>query len=130
MLKINHIAIWAVDIELLKNFHEKYFGCKASNKYYNPNKKFQSYFLSFEDGCKLELMNMPDIAASGRSSENVLNGLAHFAVSVGSKTAVDELVNRLAMDGYEVVGQPRMTGDGYYEGIVSDPEGNQIEITE
>lgn len=130
MLKINHIAIWAEDIELLRNFYEKYFGCSAGNKYYNPNKKFQSYFLSFEEGCRLELMNNPDRATSGKSSEYPLMGLAHFAVSVGSKAAVDELVNRLAVDGYEVVGQPRMTGDGYYEGIVGDPEGNRIEITE
>lgn len=57
-------------------------------------------------------------------------GLAHFSISVGSKEAVDKLTERLRNDGYAILSNPRITGDGYYESTVADPEGNCIEISE
>jgi lactoylglutathione lyase len=129
-MKIEHIAIWTEDLELMKDFYVKYFEAKHNNRYFNSNKQFQSYFLSFNSGCRIEIMNKPNIVSAVESSENQTSGLAHFAFSVGSAAAVDELIRRLRNDGYRIVGQPRVTGDGYYEGIVLDPEGNQIEITE
>lgn len=126
---IEHLAIWATDPEQLKAFYVQYFGGTAGNKYYNPTKKFTSYFISFSDGCRLELMHKPDITAQESPALAELTGLAHFAMSVGSKEAVDALTQRLAIDGYTIAGLPRITGDGYYESIVLDPEGNRIEIT-
>lgn len=128
-MKIEHIAIWVKDLEQMRAFYERYFGATANSKYHNPTKNFQSYFLSFEDGCRIELMHKPDLFERGQLYSSQSFGIVHLAISVGSKLLVDELISKLASDGYEVVGQPRTTGDGYYEGIVLDPEGNIIEIT-
>jgi lactoylglutathione lyase len=128
-MKIEHIAIWAKDIERLKHFYETYFSAKAGDKYLNPKKKFESYFLSFGSGPRLELMHMPGIPDSTNNIYAQFSGLIHFAIDVGSKHVVDSLTERLRSDGYEVVGEPRTTGDGYYESVVLDPEGNRIEIT-
>ncbi len=97
--------------------------------YYNPQKNFTSYFLSLGDGPRLELMNKQDIPdlQNGQNSEHL--GIIHFAISVGSKARVDSLTEEIKSDGYQVVGEPRTTGDGYYESVVLDPEGNRIEIT-
>lgn len=125
-MKIEHIALWVDDLEAMKTFYEKYFGATAGDKYANPQKKFFSYFLSFENGCRLELMKQDDI--NPRVKKETL-GLAHFAVSLGSKEMVDDLTLEIMNDGFEILGQPRTTGDGYYESVVKDPEGNQIELT-
>lgn len=127
--KIEHIAIWSTDIERLKNFYHQYFQTTAGEKYFNPKKNFQSYFLSFKEGCRLEIMQMPGVPVSANDMYKQFTGLIHFAISVGSKESVDTITERLRADGYEVVGEPRTTGDGYYESIVLDPEGNRIEIT-
>lgn len=92
-------------------------------------KTFESYFLSFGKGCRLELMQMPGIPDSKNNVYDQFTGLIHFAVAVGSKEKVDELTERLRADGIEIVGEPRTTGDGYYESVVLDPDGNRIEIT-
>lgn len=128
-MKIEHLAIWCADLEKLKVFYSTYFDARPGEKYFNPKKQFESYFLSFDDGCRLELMQMPGIPDSKNNVHDQFKGLIHFAISVGSKEAVDALTNRLRTDGYEVVGEPRTTGDGYYESVVLDPEGNRIEIT-
>lgn len=120
------MALWCIDLEKMKNFYLQYFADKAGPQYENQNKGFLSYFLSFEDGARLELMRRNDIEEP--SSHDRL-GWAHLALSVGSKTRVDQLTAELAADGYKVMGKPRTTGDGYYESVVLDPEGNQIEIT-
>ncbi len=125
-MKIEHIAIWVKDLEQMKNFYQTYFNANAGNLYHNPQKQFQSYFLSFESGCRIEIMHNPDIPDSEMKHRI---GLAHFAMSVGSRQEVDNLTNRLSKDGYEVIGQPRTTGDGYYESLILDPEKNSIEIT-
>ncbi|MEO5977707.1 MAG: VOC family protein [Chryseolinea sp.] len=128
-MKIEHIAIWTCDLERLKLFYEKFFGAKAGVKYHNPTKKYNSYFLSFSDGCRLEIMEMPGIQPSPNTHEIQHTGLIHFAVSVGSKASVDELTETLRSEKFNVAGEPRTTGDGYYESVVLDPDGNKIEIT-
>lgn len=128
-MKIDHIALWVHDLESMKAFYERYFGGKANEKYHNPTKQFYSYFISFEDGCRLELMQRPGIVDRPKSYEHQEMGLIHLAFSVGDKAAVDQLTNQLQRDGFSVVGQPRTTGDGYYESVVLDPEGNLLEIT-
>ncbi len=128
-MKIEHIAIWSKDLEKLKSFYECYFEAKAAAKYINPKKGFESYFLSFESGCRLELMHMPSIPASANNVYQQFTGIIHFAISVGSKEKVDALTQQLMKDGFEILDGPRSTGDGYYESVVLDPEGNRIEIT-
>ncbi len=125
-MKIEHIAIWVKDLEKSKDFYIRYFGAKANTKYHNPKKNFSSYFLSFDGGCRIELMHHP---LNQQASTEQSFGLAHFAITLGSKTAVDHLTQQLEQDGLEVVGAPRTTGDGYYESVVRDPEGNRIELT-
>jgi lactoylglutathione lyase len=120
MPKIEHAAFWTEELERLIDFYEKYFGVEAGSKYVNPAKGYESHFLSFEGGARIELM---------RSSTSQRMGLAHLAISVGSRARVEELTARLEKDGFEVVDGPRHTGDGYFESVVLDPDGNRIEIT-
>ena len=129
MITIEHIAIWVKDLDGMKIFYEKYFGAVAGQQYHNPAKGFYSYFMRFGDGCRLELMQMPTIPESLDNPASQFTGLIHFAVSVGSRTRVDALTERLREDGYTIAGEPRTTGDGYYESVVFDPEGNRVEIT-
>lgn len=126
-MRIEHLAIWATDIEAMRAFYMQYFGASSNERYHNPTKSFQSYFLSFESGCRLELMQKPTIPNNLNLDE--ATGITHFAISVGHEAGVDELTERLRNDGFRVVGEPRRTGDGYYESVVLDPEGNRIEIT-
>ena len=91
---------------------------------------FHSYFLSFDEGCRLELMKMPNIPDNANNVMSQSMGLIHFAMSLGSREKVDILTERLRADGYKVIGEPRVIGDGYYESVVLDPENNRVEITE
>ncbi len=128
-IKIEHLAIWTKDLEMVKDFYVKYFDMICGEKYYNPTKKFTSYFLSFQDSnVRIELMHRPDIVEY-IDKKGFANGLAHFAISVGSKENVDSLTERLRKDNFVIESQPRTTGDGYYESVISDIEGNLIEIT-
>jgi lactoylglutathione lyase len=129
-MKIEHLALWVRDLDRMRAFYETYFGATANDKYTNPNKGFSSYFLSFPGGGpRLELMQMPGIPDSQNDPYAQFSGLIHFALSVGSEEAVNALTERLRTDGFSVVGEPRRTGDGYYESVVLDPEGNRLEIT-
>jgi len=128
-MKIDHVAIWCRDIEKLKDFYVRYFEAVSGERYVNPKKNFQSYFLSFKTDCRMELMQMPGISDSKNDLATQSIGIIHIAISVGSKEKVDTLTARLRADGIEVVGEPRTTGDGYYESVITDPEGNRIEIT-
>jgi lactoylglutathione lyase len=128
-MRIEHIAIWTLEIERLKSFYEKYFQCRASEKYINTTKNFESYFLEFDGGTRLEIMRMPSVQGHNADFGELFAGLAHFAVSVGSKQEVISLTERLQRDGFPVVGEPRTTGDGYFESVIKDPDGNLIEIT-
>lgn len=127
-MKIEHIAIWTKDLEKMKCFYLKYFKLTSSEKYFNPKKKFSSYFLSFENGARIELMHRPDISEFLDQSTQKF-GLTHFAISVGSKESVDDMTDLIRKNGYKIVGEPRVTGDGYYESVIEDPEGNLIELT-
>lgn len=126
-MRIEHVAMYVNDLEDAKNFFEKYLEASANEGYHNKTTDFRSYFLTFDDGARLEIMNRPGMD----DPEKTLNrtGLIHIAFSVGSKEKVDELTRQLAEDGYEVTSEPRTTGDGYYESCVVCIEDNQIEIT-
>jgi lactoylglutathione lyase len=128
-MKIEHIAIWVKDLEKMKAFYEIYFGGKANEKYRNEKKGFESYFISFDSGARLELMQMPQIPEQKNDVYAQFMGLIHFAISVDSVENVNALTEKLKVDTYEIVGEPRWTGDGYYESIILDPEQNRIEIT-
>ena len=128
-MKIEHLAIWVTDLELMRSFYEKYFNGKSGEKYNNPKKNFSSYFIEFTEGCRLELMHRPDIPKNLNDIIMEYSGIIHFAISVHSKYNVDSLTEQLKNDGYTVIGEPRTTGDGYYESVVLDPENNRIEIT-
>ena len=126
-MKIEHIALYVEDLEETKNFFIKYLGAKANNGYHNPRTNFRSYFLSFKDGARLEIMQRPEMV--NLPKEAARTGYAHIAFSVGNREKVDALTAELKADGYDVVSGPRITGDGYYESCIVAMEGNQIEIT-
>ena len=128
-MRIEHVAIWTRHLERLKTFYETYFGARAGARYANPDKQFESYFLSFDSGARLELMQTPAVAEWSHDGEGQFRGYCHLAISVGSKEQVDTLTARLREDGYRVIDGPRWTGDGYYESRVLDCDGNQIEVT-
>ena len=160
-MKIEHVAIWAKNIDMVCEFYRKYFGGEIQPIYHNPAKQFTSRFVTFDDGARLEVMHRPDIGmfhvkhsqtedatknsffgisevqqvAVAQANANMIAsiakylGFAHISFSVGSKEEVDRLTQKMSEDGICVVGEPRTTGDGYYESVVLDPEGNRIEIT-
>ena len=152
-MKIEHVAIWVKDIDNVCEFYRKYFGGVVQPLYHNPAKQFTSRFITFEDGARLEVMSCVSRETQPRlASENTLAnfhlladgcrpmakpeaqhaehlGFTHVSFSVGSKEKVDQLTQQMSEDGITIVGEPRTTGDGYYESVVLDPEGNRIEIT-
>ncbi|RYF45746.1 MAG: glyoxalase [Cytophagaceae bacterium] len=129
-MHIDHLALWVRDLERIRAFYETYFGTTANEKYTNVKKGFSSYFLTFPDGgSRLEIMQMPGVPDTKNEALLQFTGLIHFAISVGSRDSVDALTHRLRTDGYTIVGEPRQTGDGYYESVILDPEENRIEIT-
>lgn len=128
-ITIGHIAFWVNDLEVMRAFYQQYFGMKCSKKYENSHRGFSSYFLFFNTGTRIEIMNRKDIPEIN-IAKGLSNGFAHLAFSVGNKETVDQLTELLRHEGYKVIGEPRTTGDGYYESIILDPEGNWVEITE
>lgn len=126
-MKIDHIAIWTSDLERMKDFYERYFDGKAGEKYHNAKKGFESYFITFESGARLELMRNAEI--TGNKKTKNASGFAHIAFSTGNRERVIELTEKLRDAGYVVESEPRVTGDGYFESCVLDPEGNKVEIT-
>ena len=126
-MRIEHIAMYVRDLELAKTFFCNYFEAVSNEGYHNPRTDFRSYFLSFEDGARLEIMHRPQMDDLKKTSGRT--GYVHLAFSVGSKEKVDTLTERLRSDGYEVLSGPRTTGDGYYESCVVALEDNLIEIT-
>lgn len=126
-MRIEHVAMYVNDLEQAKQFFVRYLGAKANDGYYNQNTGFKSYFLSFDDGARLEIMNRPNMCDDIKSTART--GYIHIAFSVGSKEKVDLLTEQLRLDGYNVISGPRTTGDGYYESCIIGIEGNQIEIT-
>ena len=128
-MKIEHVAYWVQDLELMRDFYQKYFGGWFGEIYHNSKKEFRSCFITFSTECRLELMHSPRVTGSLIRSFTEVTGITHMAFSVGSKEQVDELTSRLEQDDFQVIGKPRTTGDGYYESVVLDPELNRIEIT-
>lgn len=126
-MHIEHIAMYVNDLEKTKEFFVKYFNATSNEGYHNKTTDFRSYFLSFDDGARLEIMNKPQMM----DNEKGLNrtGFVHIAFSLGNKESVDMLTEKMRNDGYNVISGPRTTGDGYYESCIIGIEGNQIEIT-
>lgn len=127
-MKLEHVALWVKDLEGAKDFFIKYFGAFPNEGYHNEKTGFRSYFLSFDDGARLEIMSSPLFEESEKSVYR--SGYAHVAISLGSKAAVDELSERFKADGFKILSGPRTTGDGYYESAIIGFEGNVVEITE
>lgn len=128
-MRIEHIGLWVNDLELMRDFYICCFGGRSGDKYRNPKTGFESYFVTIEDGARLELMRRSDVCENKTDLMVQRLGYAHLAFSVGSEQKVDELARKLSMDGYRNIDGPRRTGDGYYECVFLDPEGNRIEIT-
>ena len=128
-MKIEHVAIWTRKLERLKTFYETYFDAHSNEKYVNHQKQFESYFLEFDSGVRLELMYAPIISENKDDKRKQSIGITHIAFSTGSEHEVDALTNRLKKDGYDIADGPRRTGDGYYESVILDPDGNRIEVT-
>lgn len=125
-MQIEHIALWTNDIERLKLFYETWFEAQAGERYFNQAKQFTSYFLRFTDGARVELM-MKEGVRDAAAAPTL--GYAHLALSTGSAAAVNTLTEQLRQAGIPILSGPRWTGDGYYEAVILDPDGNQIEIT-
>ncbi|PCS00147.1 VOC family protein [Lactococcus fujiensis] len=126
-MKIEHIGLMVKDLEGMRAFYEHYFKAKSGDKYHNPKTTFQSYFLTFDDGARLEIGTKSDF----KNLQETVNplGYAHLAISVGTKEEVDRMAEQFLADGFTIKSGPRTTGDGYYEAVVLDPEQNEIEIT-
>lgn len=129
-MRIEHIALWARNAEALSDFYQHWFGAERGARYENPAKGFLSFFLRFTDGARLEIMQRDEIheRPAGEAMQQHL-GYAHLALTAGSEAAVDQLTARLVAAGIRCIDGPRRTGDGYYESVILDPEGNRIEIT-
>jgi len=156
-MMIAHVAIWARDLEALKDFYVRWFGATSNQRYENKIRGFRSYFLGFGGAgagagpgaaeaegraespapsrsapARLELMEMPGIVGAGpegQCGEVQHFGLAHIAIKVASREEVVRLTEELRRAGIRVVSEPRQTGDGYFESCILDPEGNRVEIT-
>ena len=126
-MRIEHAAMYVNDLEAARDFFVTFLGGKSNEGYHNRNTGFRSYFISFDDGARLELMRKPEMADEKKAADRT--GYAHIAFSVGSREKVDALTARLKAGGYAVLSGPRTTGDGYYESSILAIEGNQIEIT-
>ena len=125
MVRLEHVGLWVSDLDTVVAFYEKYFAARVGALYQNPRKGFESRFLEFDSGARLEVMKRNDVTQRATAEQL---GLAHVALTVGNEATVDALAARFAADGHVPESGPRRTGDGYYECVVRDPEGNRVEI--
>ena len=125
-MKLEHVALYVENLELMKDFYTKYFSATPNQRYHNPRTGLQTYFLSFEDGARLELMQRPGM--NPRANDEKALGYTHISFKLGSAEEVDALTKQLQDGGCPLLNGPRVTGDGYYESVLADPEGNQIEL--
>jgi lactoylglutathione lyase len=129
-MTLEHVAIWTTQLETLKEYYVKYFQGNPNNKYTNSSKGFNSYFLSFASGARLELMNMPGIPANQNDTiQKQHMGIIHLAFGADTMEEVEEKARQLKADGFPILSGPRKTGDGYYEFETLDPDNNRIEVT-
>ena len=126
-MRIEHVAMYVNDLAAVRDFFVTYFNAKANESYHNKRTDFRSYFLSFDDGTRLEIMKKPVMEDPQKTLART--GYVHIAFSLGSEDAVNALTEKMKQDGYDVISGPRTTGDGYYESCIVGIEGNQIEIT-
>ncbi|NDW10302.1 VOC family protein [Dysgonomonas sp. 520] len=124
-MRIGHIAIWTNKLEEMREFYQTYFNGKSNSKYVNPTKGFESYFVSFDGEVTIEIMRRTGIE---ERAEGERIGLCHLAFNLDSRLHVDELTERLRKDGFRIIGEPRITGDGFYESVFLDVDGNIIEL--
>jgi lactoylglutathione lyase len=129
-MKIEHVAIWTLDIDKMAKFYEKYFNATIGEKYINQNKRFESVFLTFDEGSRIELMKNQSLQNVMNNNVSSVVGYAHLAISVGSRKNVDFITSDLRSGGFKIIDGPRQTGDGYYESVIFDVDDNKIEITE
>lgn len=127
--RIEHVALWTDDLDRLASFYELYFGARIGRPYRNDAKGFESRFLEFAGGARLELMRTTRLQPLPLPAGTQRMGFTHLALAVGAEDDVDALTARLRDDGYEVLDGPRRTGDGYHESVVLDPDGNRLELT-
>lgn len=126
-MEINHVALYCMDLEAMREFFIRFFGAKSNEQYHNPRTGLRTYILSFDDGARLEIMNRPETQPTDNDSNRT--GFIHISFAAGNKEEVDAQTIRLKEAGYEVLNAPRTTGDGYYESCIAGPEGIMIEIT-
>src|SRR3569833_2768411 len=129
MIRIDHVALWTRDVDRLVAFYCTYFAGHAGDRYVNPTNGFESRFVSFDSGARLEVMKTTSLQPVEHGPGAQRMGLTHLALSVGSENNVNQLIEQLRHDGHPIVGNPRRTGDGDYEGVALDPDGNRVEIS-
>lgn len=129
-MTLEHVAIWTSQLEALKDYYIKYFGAVPNDKYTNEKKQFQSYFLRFQSGARLEIMSRPDIPENKNDTIHAQYlGIIHLAFGVNTPQEVDAKAKQLREDGFQILSGPRKTGDGYYEFETLDPDNNRLEVT-
>lgn len=128
MARLHHIALYTRQLEVIRDFYCTYFQAKPNEKYVNSRTGFESYFLSFGGEAKLEIMQREDVREANQQDGKECLGLTHFALSVGGVEDVNAITGQLRAAGYRVVGEPRWTGDGYFESVILDPDGNRVEL--
>lgn len=124
-MQIAHIALWTTRLEQMRSFYVTYFGGESSEKYVNPGKGFESYFIRFGHSAALEIMSRTDITSPATKE---CTGFCHVAFNAGTVEEVHGLTRRLREDGFHVFSEPRTTGDGFFESVIGDPDGNRVEI--
>lgn len=127
-MNIEHIGIWTDKLEEMREFYEKFFEGKSNKKYINEKKGFESYFITFDDGARIELMSSINMSGNMQHKQCISSGYCHLAFYFSTKEKVDELTAKLTKEGFELIDGPRITGDGYYESNLFDPDKNKIEL--
>lgn len=129
-MTLDHVAIWTTHLEQMKDYYVKYFDGQTNEKYTNKEKLFESYFVTFDSGARLELMKMPGIPENLNDPlEKQHQGIIHLAFGMETMEKVSEKSIELAKDGFKIIREPRKTGDGYYEFETLDPDNNRIEVS-
>ena len=127
-MTLEHIAIWTNQLEVLREFYCRHFGGRSNQKYINDAKGFQSYFISFSSGARLELMSRTDIPKNLNDPLQQYMGIIHIAFSVDTMQEVEKKAAELKAAGFPILSGPRKTGDGYYEFETMDPDNNRLEV--